>query len=254
MKNFFLIVFALICIAFLFIGNKHWDERIAGVPALSEGKTAEEPSAAAEENNVRPQLSNWPEHAQQRFMNAIEEERDYKVAIIGSTALGKGEDGWSEQLKENLTVTFNELDIRIYESETTSVQFMNDAVYGEILEYGPDLVLFEPFTLVNNLNLVPYERNHEVIMGFYNNLKSANGDVELILQPSYPLAGATIYPKQVEKLKEFAEENGFTFLDHWTAWPEAEELGDYLTDSNESPNDKGHELWAGFLKDYFIAE
>jgi hypothetical protein len=37
--------------------------------------------------------------------------------------------------------------------------------------------------------------------------------VEMIFPPPYPIAGATNYPKQVGKLKDFAGENGFTYLD-----------------------------------------
>jgi hypothetical protein len=254
-KNFLLILFGLICIALLIVGNQYWEQRIAGAPSTPAGKnTAEEPASdSAEAVQVDSLISNWPEKAQKQFKEAMNDEAVYKIALVGSPAMGSGENGWSEQLTNELSSVYEDgVEVTIFQSETTSVHFTESELYEEVMASQPDLVLFEPFTLIDNSIGVPFERNHEIILSFYEELKKTNSGVEMILQPSYPIAGATYYPKQVGMLKTFAEENDFTYLDHWTKWPEEEELEEFLLPSQEGPNEEGHELWAEYMIDYFI--
>jgi hypothetical protein len=255
LKNFLLIVFGLICIAFLIAGNQYWQEKVSGSPSSPETGSPEAETPAAEAQNTGALTSNWPVNARTSFDKAIEDGRTFKLALVGSPALGADANGWSEQLKEEMAERFGKaLEVSIFESDSTSVEFIGSDVYEDVLDVQPDLVLFEPFTLIDNSIGVPFERNHESILSFNEELKKANSGVELILQPPYPIAGATYYPKQVEKLKEFAEDNGFTYLDHWKAWPVEDELEGYLTSSQEAPNEEGHALWAEYMIDYFIAE
>jgi hypothetical protein len=62
---------------------------------------------------------------------------------------------------------------------------------------------------------------------------------------------------EVEQLKTLAENEGYTFIDHWKNWPDyqSEEIKDYiLYDSGSiAPNEKGHEVWAEYIIDIFIA-
>lgn len=70
---------------------------------------------------------------------------------------------------------------------------------------------------------------------------------------THPIYGATYYPRDVEKLKKYAEEKEIPYLDHWKAWPSEELLKNYLVDTQDTPNKKGHTLWARYLEDYFIS-
>ncbi len=257
MKNFLLIVFGLICIALLYIGNQYWQERIAGAPATPPAGGVEEETASGQVEEVQddPLVSNWPANAREQYKESVKDGVVYKIALVGSDALGSGEGGWSELLKQKLSSEYGgQVEVSIFEEDTTSVEFLEGDVYEDVLAFQPDLVLFEPFTLTDNSIGVPVERNHESITTFYEDLKKENSSVELILQPSYPIEGATYYPKQVDELKTFAGENDFTYLDHWTEWPKEEELEEYLLPSQEGPDEQGHELWADYLKEYFIAK
>ncbi|MGR3766047.1 SGNH/GDSL hydrolase family protein [Rossellomorea sp. NS-SX7] len=255
MKNVLLVVFAIICISLLIIGNRYWQERITGSPSAPAASNVTKEAAVNYNEDVQGDalITNWPVNAQEHFKEQMKNGKVYKIALVGSSALGSEEDGWSEQLAEKLSSAFEDkVEVTIFQSDTTSVQFIDSEMYESVLAFQPGLVLFEPFTLNDNSIGVPYERNQESILIFYEDLKEKNNRVELILQPSYPIAGATYYPKQVEYLKVFAEENAFTYLDHWKEWPEEEALDEYLLPSQESPNEEGHELWAGYLADYFI--
>lgn len=256
MKNFLLVVLGLICITLLIVGNQNWKERIAGAPASSAvEETANETALESDEDEgtqFESHISNWPEVAQEGFKQAVNTETSYKIALVGSPALGSGEEGWSDQLAGELTAAFeDQVEVSIFQEDTTSVQFTESGFYDDVLEFKPDLVLYEPFTLNDNTAGVPAEQSHESILTFYEDLQEKNENAVLLLQPSYPIDGATYYPKQVDKLKAFAEENDFTYLNHWTEWPE-EAIDEYLLPSNEGPNDKGQELWADYLIDYFI--
>ncbi|MCR8850528.1 hypothetical protein NQ095_19085 [Rossellomorea sp. SC111] len=109
MKTFSLIMLAVGCAAVLFYGNAYWQERStpdAGShhPSKLE-KTSSEP-VTEETTDYGALVSNWPEKAQDTFLNDIRENTPYQLAIVGSTALREGENGWSEQVKEKLEGTF----------------------------------------------------------------------------------------------------------------------------------------------------
>ena len=76
------------------------------------------------------------------------------------------------------------------------------------------------------------------------------------LQPANPLFQAKYYPLQVEALKNYADRNNITYLNHWDAWPDtqSEEIKKFLIGEPSTPNETGHKLWADFLVDYFISE
>jgi hypothetical protein len=270
MKSFLVTVLAICCAVFLFLGNMYWKERtsISATTDETAGKAVDveeretksenekdEPEEAEKDGDVESLISNWPEGAQERFTYLLKEEEPFKVAIVGSPALGDGENGWAPQLKETLHNQYgNTMEVTVFQQDVTSIDFINGKDSEEVLSYEPDLVLLEPFSLVDNSNNVGTVQNHESILMFMSQLGEANEESTLILQPPHPLAGATYYPQQIDSLKEFSEEEGIPYLDHWTAWPEDETLVDYLIESQDTPNEKGHKLWADYLVDYFVNE
>ncbi len=265
MKNLFLILLSILTIAFLILGNMYWQERTSissGSNADAQVKETEpvqkDPDAEKTAEPAYEELtSKWPENARKQFLQAVNSNETYKVAIVGSPSLGAATGGWSEQLKTELSNTYGEhIDAKLFEADTTSTEFITSPTAEEVTAYKPDLVLWEPFTLKDNTVGVSPEDTAYSVNAFLSDLQEANEDVTLILQPGQPLFGAVYYPQQVDELKLFAEENTFTYLDHWTEWPETDDeaLKEYLTESRDAPSEKGHELWATYLKDYFISQ
>jgi hypothetical protein len=265
MKKLVLSLFILVTITFIVFGYNYWKDRTSissftpgTSKAMSEKVESEEKPESEPEQpvaNLEELTSQWPEEAREDFLKASSEERPYKMAVIGSGALGSGDGGWSEQLKEALQETYDgQLDVAIFEYDMVSIDFLYSEESDEVLEYAPDLVLYEPFTLNDNSGRVASRDNHRSIELFLDELKQVNPEGVLILQPTQPLYGATYYPQQVESLKEFASESDISYLDHWVLWPDSssEELLDYVTAERTEPNEKGHELWADYLIDYFI--
>jgi hypothetical protein len=262
MKRFLLSLLTIGCILFLILGYMYWQNKTSISSANTEIAAADiEPSSeeSKKEETIEQEegifYSNWPKIAQEDYLAAKENGEPYKIAIAGSNALGKDNNGWSEQLKTALLEKDSEtLDIKIFQYDTISIDFIYSENSAEVAAYAPDMVLFEPFSLNDNTQGVFVQDNHDSIEIFLDSLQEANEDVVMLLQPTYPLFNATYYPQQVEDLKVFAEEKGYTYLNHWESWPEDESLTDLIGDSDEAPSEEGHKLWADYLIEYFITE
>jgi hypothetical protein len=260
MKTFSLFLLGIVCAGVLIYGSMYWQERTSvatgeKTEAVTES-TADE-QAIEKEKDYDSLIKNWPKEAQNSFKKAVADGTPYKLAIVGSLALGADENGWSEQVKDELMDTYGDtIEVKIFQYDTTSLTFVNGEKVDEVLDYEPQLVLLEPFALNDNSNGVGGENNQESIQIFKRKLTEQNEDAVLILQPTHPIAGATYFPLQIEKLKDFAEENDIPYLDHWSAWPvdDEEALGELLAEDQETPSEEGHALWAEYLVEYFIAE
>lgn len=117
------------------------------------------------------------------------------------------------------------------------------------------MILLEPFILKDNGkvgNDLAAENYSEIL----NAIVAAKEDAVVILQPANPLSKAIFYPQQVEALKAYAVTNGLPYLDHWKAWPETENERRGLLDTGDPsyPNERGHQLWAEYLIDFFISK
>jgi hypothetical protein len=261
-----LTLLAILCFIFLLLGNFYWKERTDVSAYQSTNETGiveakENNKVISEEKNIEDKttsiISQWPANAQEAFSQAREANKPYKLALVGSTAMGTEEDGWAAQLKLALKSAYGvALEVKLFAYDTTSIEFINSNMSQEVLDYAPDLILYEPFTLNDNSGSVAVTDNHDSIEIFLSNLKEANENAVLLLQPTHPIYGATFYPGQVEELQTFASELGVTYLNHWKAWPsyEDEALKEYVTESQGDPSAKGHEVWAGYLEEYFISK
>jgi hypothetical protein len=267
MKNLFLLLLAILTVVFLILGYMYWQDRtdistkkIDDSPINVKQSVQEEKKMDTETDTAstfEKRTRYWPEIARNQFLQAVESSVTYKIAIVGSPALGTDSNGWSVQLQNEISDAYGDhIDVKLFESDTTSIEFINSPMAEDVTNYQPDLVLFEPFTLNDNTVGVAPEDTAYSVNAFLTDLQAANEGVTLILQPGHPLYEAVYYPQQVDKLKAFAEENGLTYLDHWTEWPESdnEALQEYLTESQDVPSEKGHKLWADYLMDYFISE
>lgn len=137
----------------------------------------------------------------------------------------------------------------------TSQEFIDENKQEELAQEKADLILFEPFVL-NDKGHVVIETALEYLDSIIDDVKEDNPNTTFILQPPQPVYDPGFYSVLVGALEKFAEDNEITYLNHWSAWPETSspEIQDYLVTGPSGPNEKGHDLWAGFLADYFISE
>jgi len=263
MKNFLVAVLAIGCAAILFTGYLHWnDKTVVSTVKVNQEVESMETEKKTSTKKVNQSLddltANWPEQAREQYKQSVEREEPFTILIAGSNALGYEDEGWSVQFKNQLEEAFGDtIHVVVKSYDLTSAQFILENKLDELVAEKPDLTLLEPFTLNNN-GKVQFADSHLQIKEIAAGLTEENPEHVLILQPTYPLYKATYYPNEVAALKEFAEENEIPYLDHWTAWPDpdSDEILEYLTEENGSTtvNENGHQLWASYLINYFIAK
>lgn len=241
---------SLLIVAFIFVfimGQSYWKERNEDTIMNS----ARAISTKEKTHNVIEKIpfeEMQDEKIKEIFIDAKDVKRPANILIAGSDALGNQENGVAKIVSTRLEETFKEdlVSITHMEYDETSIEFINKNLIIQLEDQNPDLFIFEPFTLNDNGGMVSTDDNHESIDAVISQLKDANPNMYVILQPPHPLFGAVNYPKQVEALKEYAKEKGYTYLDHWPSWPDGQDakLKDYLTEDQNAPNEKGQELWS----------
>jgi hypothetical protein len=248
MKYFLTIIWGVICIGVLVYGQFHWNQQTA-VQAVKPAIAEEE------ETNIEPYLAmaaNWPAGAKAQFQRALEEEKPYKILFVGSSAME-----WEEQVTQRLVESYGSERIttanHTYDMTTTDLLAENKQL--ELAAEKAQLVVIEPL-LLNDNGEVEIEVTLANLSKMIEDMKLANPDSTYILQPGYPIYRPKLYAEQIAALKEYAVENAFTYLDHWTAWPATDniEIKDYLNEGQNGANEKGNQIWGEFLVNYFIKE
>ncbi|MCP3739697.1 SGNH/GDSL hydrolase family protein [Rossellomorea sp. BNER] len=261
------VLLTIICIGSIVYGYLHWTDKI-GSPTRSVSKVIEADPSDNEKKidsstpspltleEIQDKVSNLPSSVQGTFISSYKENQPVSILFVGSASMGTSESGWGALLREKLQEVYGQefVKIELLPYIGTSEDFVSELDSMEVASKPYDIVLFEPFTLTDN-GVYLVEENHENIMSVLETFEEVNPDVKLILQPPQPIFGADIYPRQVEDLAKFAEENSIPYVDHWTSWPDGEDeaLKEYL-DEESNPNEAGAEVWAEALIGYFVAE
>lgn len=252
MKKIFTVVLGIACIIVLYFGQSYWKQQIAAsaknTSAVTEEVTAEKDTN--EKTDVVAYTKNWPETAVNRFKQTVDEDTAFKILFVGSPAIADS----YEIVKEQLAETYGKsIKVNLQTSELTSAQFIEDQQYEEIALVQADMVVIEPFLLIDN-SKVGIEESLANLSTFVEAIKESNPETTVMIQPSYPLYNARFYPVQVAELKTYAEENQLTYLDHWSAWPDpkTEEIKEYLLADQSAPSEKGLQVWSDYLVNYFV--
>jgi hypothetical protein len=257
MKNIFTVLLGIACLVVLYLGNSYWSQQNqASVMATNSSKEKEvvkSETKVADEPDVLAYTQNWPSEAIDRFEQTLKEETPFKMLFVGSPAI---EDTY-EVVKEKMVESFGEENLQLAMKTYTSTKgWIDDSNQEEIIAEGADVIVLEPFILLANSDGATIDSTLDRITLLLEEIQASNPETIVMVQPSYPLLTAKIYPNQVAELKAYAEENQIPYLDHWTVWPEqgTEELGDSLLPDQSGPSEQGIKLWSDFLLNYFISD
>ena len=255
MKVTIISVLAIACAAVLVLGNIHWDKKttVAVGPEQATQAPSEHKASAADHQtqDLLSYATNWPENSQEQFKQKIEENQPFHIIIAGSESLAAENNGWPNMVKASLEETYGEaVKVDVQEYDMNSSQFVQQDKQQELTG---DMIILEPFTLKDN-GVVRIEDSIANLETIIDDVTAAHPNTEFLIQPPHPLYDARFYPIQVNQLKKFAEDHQLTYLDHWSAWPDAktEEIKDYLLEDQSAPNERGHEIWAKFIEDFLI--
>jgi hypothetical protein len=254
MKYIFTAFWAIVCIVVLFYGHSYWSDRTevkaSAEPSIEEGPQIETYEDQAKYLNM---AKYWPESSKIDFQKALKAKKPFKILFVGSTALGTSEKGWAKNAAAQIVNAYGseKVEVSILTYDLTTKDFTDGQKQKEIIAENPNLIVMEPLLLNDNGALIPIQDSLLNLSILMKDVEKENPKTTFILQPSYPIYGTKTYPIQVAELKKYASENAITFLDHWSAWPEADLKNNVLTDQN-GPTEKGIEIWEKFVEDYLI--
>lgn len=268
MKKLFISIVIILAFASIIAGKIHWDNKIeaAGnvvkpeitIEKSERGKRTEDTTEQVTKEDILKYTKNLPEEIVEKIENAIDSKEPVHLAIMGSAATSSNPTGWPALLKKELENTYGVeiFDISIKEiPNTTSTEVVTNKLYQDVIDREPDILLLEPFILYDNGAVIPLSNRLANLTTLLTDFETQLPNLSIIIQPANPLHNATFYPGEVNGLKDFVEKSGYLYLNHWEAWPDptSPEMADHLIDGEGMPNELGHQVWAGYLKEFFIS-
>ncbi|MFH7818882.1 SGNH/GDSL hydrolase family protein [Neobacillus thermocopriae] len=257
MQKFLTVLLGILLILLIFLGQTYWNQQNKALSSDTPTSVKKEIIKQKYSSTELLKLTkNWPAEAVERFKQSLKHNKPFKILFVGSPAIGSDTEGAYAVVKQKLKETYGDhIDVQLKTFDMTSTQFISQNKQDEMVAEAADLYIFEPFILENNGEVL-IENTLMDLATIMDTVKVANPESTMILQPSYPLYNAKIYPRQVEELKKYAETHQITYLNHWTAWPDpaTEEMKDYLNEDQSAPNEKGAQVWGDYIIQYFISK
>jgi hypothetical protein len=262
MKKFMYSLIITLSITSIIVGNFYYKYKIketaeAAKIELGTEKPVSIASKTTKNNgNKKVDLTkNLPDTIAQKIKEKHNQQKPVEFVILGSEVNALKEGTWTSILNKELADHYGKdaFNLTVISTEETSNIVFEDQLYKEALTVNPDLVLIEPFLLNDNGNYV-IEDTLIYTDKMINDFEKLESKPVIMLQPTNPIYQPKYYAEQVSKLKDYADEEDYIYLDHWTNWPDVDsnEINKYI--ETNKPNQKGYEVWADFFKKYFIAE
>ncbi|MDA1763969.1 SGNH/GDSL hydrolase family protein [Bacillus cereus] len=268
-----LVVFVLF-IASIVSGKLYWNKKVANATgqtsevtkkkaevkdsgAKKEEKKAEKKQDAKSSFN-EAYAKNLPDEVKEKLKKASEDKKAVNLVIVGDEASSSAKDAWAAKLTANLETAYGKglwnVTVKEYKGESTE-ELITNKRDKEIAKDNPDVILFEPPFITDNGKT---GNGNSVVntQKFVQALSTSAKGATIMIQPSNPVYGAKNYPKAIEALKQFATQNSYTYVNHWAAWPDAstKAILPYLQEEFGFPSAKGHDVWAKYVTDYFVAK
>ncbi|EJR58345.1 hypothetical protein IIO_04367 [Bacillus cereus VD115] len=268
-----LVVFVLF-VASIVSGKLYWNKKVANATGQTSEVTktkaeVKDSGAKKEEKKAEKQqdakssfneayAKNLPDEVKEKLQKAAKEKKAVNLVIVGDEASSSEKDAWAAKLTANLETAYGKglwnVTVKEYKGESTEELIANKRD-KEIAKDKPDVILFEPPFITDN-GKTGNGNSVASTQKFVQALSTSAKGATIMIQPSNPVYGAKNYPKAIEALKQFATQTGYTYVDHWGAWPDAatKAILPYLQEEFGFPSAKGHEVWAQYVTDYFVAK
>ncbi|WP_410984289.1 SGNH/GDSL hydrolase family protein [Bacillus cereus] len=253
----------VIIIASVLSGKLYWNKKVA--KATQQISEVKETSKKKEDKDQDTQVSfneaytnNFPDMIKEKIKKAVADKKAINLVIVGDEASSSEKGAWPAKLVANLDATYGKgiwnVTVKEYKGESTGDLLVNK-LDKEIAKENPDVILFQPPFITDN-NKVGNGNSVVDTQKFIQALSSGVKDAVVVIQPSNPVYNAKNYPKAVEALEQFAVQNGYTYINHWKAWPNAttKEILPYLKAEFGFLSEKGNEIWAQYVTNYFVGK
>ncbi|MCP1321315.1 EPSX protein [Bacillus thuringiensis] len=268
-----LVIFVLF-VASIVSGKLYWNKKVANATGqtseVTKTKDEVKDSGAKKEEKKEEKkqdtkssfneayAKSLPDAVKEKLKKAAEDKKPVNLVIVGDEASSSAKDAWAAKLTTNLETAYGKglwnVTVKEYKGESTEELIANKRD-KEIAKDNPDVILFEPPFITDNGKT---GNGNSVVntQKFVQALSTSAKGATIMIQPSNPVYGAKNYPKSIEALKQFATQNNYTYIDHWGAWPDAttKAILPYLQEEFGFPSAKGHDVWAKYVTDYFVAK
>ncbi|MDC2866191.1 SGNH/GDSL hydrolase family protein [Bacillus sp. BP-3] len=272
-KKALLVLFVFVLfVASVVSGKLYWNKKVANATqqagetkqeAKVEEVSTQKQSAKTEEKKPETKVSfneayakNLPDAVKEKLKKAAADKKAVNLVIVGDQA--SAANAWPAKVTANLKQAYGEslwnVTVKEFKDESTDdlIAHKRDK---EIADTKPDVILFEPPFVTDNSKM----GNGSSVANtqkFVQSLQAGAKDAVIMIQPPNPVYNAKNYPKAIAALKQFAEQNGYIYINHWEVWPDPTTKGilPYLQDEFGFPSAKGHELWAQYVTNYFVAK
>ena len=266
-----LFIFVLF-VASVVSGKLYWNKKIANATGqtseVTKTKAEVKDSGAKKKKEEKKQdakasfneayAKNLPDAVKEKLKKAAQDKKAVNLVIVGDEASSSEKDAWVAKFTANLEASYGKglwnVTVKEYKGESTE-ELITNKRDKEIAKENPDVILFEPPFITDN-GKTGNGNSVASTQKFVQALSTSAKGATIMIQPSNPVYGAKNYPKAIEALKQFATQNGYTYVDHWGAWPDAttKAILPYLQTEFGFPSAKGHEVWAQYVTDYFVAK
>ncbi|OUB35878.1 EPSX protein [Bacillus thuringiensis serovar yunnanensis] len=268
-----LVIFVLF-VASIVSGKLYWNKKIANATGqtsevtktkaeVKDSKAKKEEKKEEKKQDAKSSFNeayakNLPDAVKEKLKKAAEDKKAVNLVIVGDEASSSEKSAWAAKLTANLETAYGKglwnVTVKEYKGESTEELIANKRD-KEIAKENPDVILFEPPFITDNGKT---GNGNSVVntQKFVQALSTSAKGATIMIQPSNPVYGAKNYPKSIEALKQFATQNNYTYIDHWGAWPDAttKAILPYLQEEFGFPSAKGHDVWAQYVTNYFIAK
>lgn len=233
----------VLCIGVLIAGQMHWTNKIEQASTVKATSTEKKSSS----NEKLPFQEVQDVELKETMELAAWNHGSARILIAGSDSIGTEEEGLAEQVSKRLEKAYGDaVKVKHLQYDGNSIDFLAENKVEDYVDFKPDVFLYEPLLLNSNGIEDAVMTTNDMIDTVLEALQAENEDLYTILTPPNPIYGATYYPREVDDLKEYAEKQDITYVDHWNAWPDHQsvEVKNYLNDAQSAPNEEGVKIWA----------
>lgn len=256
-----LVMLGLLTSSVVIGGKYHWEGEVREVQAsayashqevLEVEKAKAEKKAENERHRLQAldRINGLPRDVQPLFREKEAQGKPVRMMIAGSSSTSDEPGAWPDTVKKALTKEYGEdlLSVSVHEiGGKTSEEVKNEGLHLPLAKEKPDLLLLEPFLLADNSH-IDMKRRLKNLSSILDAFKKENPDIMILLQPSNPIPDAHYYPLEEKKLREYAKDHHYPYIDHWKDWNDVESQ----VTKKELPNKEGNEVWSSFMVDYFV--
>ncbi|WP_039043091.1 hypothetical protein [Sporosarcina sp. ZBG7A] len=259
-----LLLLSILCATGLFYSASVWKNKVHEaaeskssttiVKETDNDNSTEDPSTPSQEVQKEvPKIdalsATLDARVKEQFTKKFSAGEHVNVLVIGSDSIGPVAERFATTLSEAFG---NFVTVDAVTADLTSSEFIKQGLPNIDWSPGYDIVLYEPFTLNNNGEVV-IEQEQRDLLTVQASAKQGNEQVAFIVTPPQPIYEANYYQTQIQSLEKFTKSKNLLYINHWSDWPSTSspELLDYV-DKERQLSTRGVKVWSDAIIHTFL--